>query len=379
MLLICLLIALLGHVLFWVEFNNRTHGIGWPHRLVDVLTIASGFIFFAAPIYAFQRMIFGKPSGLSALSEGPIAWYGILCIAAAVFIVLWRMSFTWDSQRDRKVFLTKTDIYDLREKTSCMPTLEKMLQHSWNEALKPHFEYREHPIDNLPAELEGFRIVHLTDFHLSGRIGIEYFLEVTRLVNEWQPDLICLTGDLVERIPQLDWVDEVFGQLQSKYGSFFILGNHDGKIDPQTIRDRLTATGATDVGGRHITIETKTDAKIVLCGDERPWFPAEAAPLPEVPNSLTLGLIHSPDRFSWAVENRVQLALAGHNHGGQVCFPFFGPLLCPSRHGVRFADGSFHKEQTAMHVSRGTSSLFPIRFLCPPEVGLITLKNRSEE
>ncbi len=371
MLLVCFLIALLGHVLFWVEFNNRTHGIGWPHRLVDILTITSGIVFFAAPLYAIYRIMFTESLG------GMVSWYGYFCMACAVLIVFWRMSFVWDPNRDKNVFLLKTDIYDLNVKTSCMESLEKVLRHPWNEALKPHFEHREHPIDNLPKELEGFRIAHLTDFHLSGRIGIEYFLEVTQLVNDLKPDLICLTGDLVERTDQLEWVDRVFGELESKYGTYFILGNHDGKIDPQAVRNSLNEAGLIDVGGRHLTIETETGNKIVLCGDERPWFDAEAAPLPEIANSLTLGLIHSPDRFAWAIENRVQLALAGHNHGGQVCFPFFGPLLCPSKHGVRYAEGSFHKEQTAMHVSRGTSALFPIRFLCPPEVGLITLKQRK--
>ena len=82
---------------------------------------------------------------------------------------------------------------------------------------------------------------------------------------------------------------------------------------------------------------------------------------------------HSPDEFEWAQKNDVDVILAGHLHGGQVRLPVFGAILSPSRYGVRYALGVFTSGNTVMHVSRGTGSLTPLRYNCPPEVSLLTL------
>ena len=66
--------------------------------------------------------------------------------------------------------------------------------------------------------------------------------------------------------------------------------------------------------------------------------------------------------------------LAGHLHGGQVCFPVVGPFLSPSRNGVKYASGTFEAGGTVMHVSRGTCGEFPLRLNCPPEISKIVLR-----
>lgn len=380
MLLLCYFIALLGHVALWVEFNNRTHGLGWPRKLVDVLTLISGFLFFFLPGYTAWRIGTSNPPANPFSDKLDwLGWYGLLCLMMAAIAIITRISFKWDREKDQSIQLDKLEVLDLTNQTPCLDSLKSIVRNPLNEMLRLHVEHRTHPITNLPNTLAGLKIAHLTDFHMSGRIGREYFEAVVARVNEWQPDLICITGDLIEYTPQLEWIDATFGKLESRLGNFFILGNHDAKIDHEEMRRRISAAGLTDVGGCHTTLKTEEGTPIVLCGDERPWMNGEAAPLPYSQDSLILALIHSPDRFDWAVANDVQLVLAGHNHGGQVCFPLIGPLLCPSKHGVRYAAGSFRRGKTAMHVSRGTSSLFPIRFLCPPELGLITLTKADTE
>ena len=81
----------------------------------------------------------------------------------------------------------------------------------------------------------------------------------------------------------------------------------------------------------------------------------------------------SPDRLPWARANDVDLVLAGHNHGGQLRIPFIGPLVAPSRYGVRYASGTFHSPPTVMHVSRGISAKAPFRICCRPELAKLTL------
>lgn len=67
------------------------------------------------------------------------------------------------------------------------------------------------------------------------------------------------------------------------------------------------------------------------------------------------------------------LMLAGHLHGGQFCIPLIGPMLLPSRKGVKFASGTFYTRPTIMHVSRGISAELPLRLNCEPELAQLVL------
>ncbi len=400
-----LLAALLGHGVLWVEVVNRSHGLNWARKLIDALTAVSGVLVVGMPIYAVT---------LALASENPLGvnwfrWYSAGCVVVLLIFGFTRITQRWrDPHRQRPVASFETEVVSLGKKLGAAATgsarLAQIARLPGNQLLKLHVERHEHHLAGLPVEAEGLRIAHLTDLHMSGRLGIEYFREVVRIANAWEPDLVCITGDIVEHTPQLEWIDSTLGELRSQYGTFFVLGNHDLKeLDPVELRKRLLDAGLTHLGGQTLEIDlasgTKspplnrsdsgaqrskkievaesfgTGSKITLCGDERPWLPA-APPLDDA-SRFTLALVHTPDRFEWACEQGIDLVLAGHTHGGQVCFPWFGPLLCPSRHGVRYASGLFHHEGTTMHVSRGTGSLFPLRYNCPPELGLLTLRCQS--
>jgi predicted MPP superfamily phosphohydrolase len=69
----------------------------------------------------------------------------------------------------------------------------------------------------------------------------------------------------------------------------------------------------------------------------------------------------------------VDLALAGHTHGGQVQLPILGVVASPSLHGTRYACGVFRRGNTVMHVSRGLGGETPFRWRCPPEIALLEL------
>ena len=116
--------------------------------------------------------------------------------------------------------------------------------------------------------------------------------------------------------------------------------------------------------------------EVLIAGNEFPWFPrpadADLAGLGQV--SYAILLSHSPDQLPWARAHGFHLMLAGHTHGGQIRFPIVGPVVCPSRFGVRYASGMFDEPPTLMHVSRGLSGVHPLRFNCPPEVTLLELR-----
>ena len=369
-----LLAALLGHGALWVEVVNRSHGLNWSRKFIDGLTVVSGLILVGVPICSVWLALTTK----NPLSGNWLSSYAAVCVVLLVILVTLRATRRlWDPHCLRRNTICTTEVVHLGKRLGSAATgsskIAKIASLPGNQLLKLHVESHEHHLPGLPQEADGLRIAHLTDLHMSHRLGVEYFREVVRIVNDWGPDLVCITGDIVEYTPQLDWIESTLAELQSQHGTYFVLGNHDRKaMDSDILRERLSGAGLIHLGGKVENLQLPSGAEITLCGDERPWFPA--VPPIEATGHFALALVHTPDRFGWAVEHGVGLVLAGHTHGGQVCFPCFGPLLCPSKHGVRYASGVFQHGGTTMHVSRGTGSLFPLRYNCPPELGLLTLR-----
>jgi predicted MPP superfamily phosphohydrolase len=233
-------------------------------------------------------------------------------------------------------------------------------------------------LPRLPADLDRLSLVHLADLHFSGRIGKSYFLEVVRLANELRPDLACVTGDLIDNPDCADWLAEILGRLEARFGVYFVLGNHDLEIGGAMIRRELTAARLIDLGSRWIEIPVRSQ-RVILAGNEVPWFPPapdlSRAPPPPPDGPLRIALAHSPDQLAWAQSAGVDLLLAGHTHGGQIRLPLVGPIFAPSRWGVEYASGLFYAAPTTMLVSRGVSAQFPVRLGCPPEMAHLVLRS----
>jgi predicted MPP superfamily phosphohydrolase len=200
---------------------------------------------------------------------------------------------------------------------------------------------------------------------------------VERAANQLAADLVVVTGDLVDKRECIPWIPAVLGKLESRYGNFCVLGNHDLRVgDLAPLRAAIAEAGFVDLGGawRVLTIH---GVQVALAGNELPWL-APAAEMADCPVRASTGglrilLSHSPDQLEWARRHDFDLVLAGHTHGGQIRFPLIGPIIAPSRFGGRYACGVFDEPPTVMHVSRGVSSMFPIRLRCPPELAKLTL------
>jgi predicted MPP superfamily phosphohydrolase len=253
-----------------------------------------------------------------------------------------------------------------------------------NQILRPQLHEKQLMLSGLPVAWDGIRIAHLTDLHISGRIGKSYFAQVVDHVNDAQPDIIAITGDIIERERCIDWIPETLGRLTAPRGVYFVLGNHDQRVDRERLIAKLTGCGHIHMGGqtRMLEAESAESSRILLAGNELPWQgPAPTVPLAKregaCPGELRVLLAHTPDQFGWAHAHDFNLMLAGHNHGGQVCVPLLGAVLVPSRHGTRYAAGVFTRGKTVMHVGRGTSSLSPIRYNCPPEVAILVLRSAT--
>jgi predicted MPP superfamily phosphohydrolase len=248
-----------------------------------------------------------------------------------------------------------------------------------NESLCLEEVDRDVELARLSESLAGLSILHLSDIHMTGLIGKWYFEELVRRCNLREPDLVAITGDVADEDTCIDWVPETLCSLKARYGAYFVLGNHDRRVDSRRLRSVLVDGGLVDLGGRFLEIEIRGE-RLVLAGNEVPWFLPAADFRNAPPSSLRRGLVrivlaHSPDQLPWARRNDVDLLLAGHTHGGQVCLPLVGPIFTPCVHGVRYTRGIYASPPTVMHVSKGVSAEIPLRFGALPEAVMLVLQS----
>ena len=385
-----LIFGFCGHVVFWVILVNRLHAVSWNRLLLDDLTNFCGIALVTLPLIAagifWKRGTsawIGPWDGILSIVWGWIIFMNVLLVAAA-FHKLW---LALHSEKRGGLLANHTNVVDIRkhlEEPLTAPGFPRLLGClPGNQIGMPRFHEKQILIPRLQDERAGIKIVHLSDLHMSGRITKRYFSEVVERVNQWQPDIIALTGDLIECPACIDWIPDTIGRLRATYGVFFVLGNHDRNIDEAELRPALTATGLHDLGGRGDDCMIR-QTPVVLAGNELPWY-HPAVDLADCPRHdedgvpVRILLAHTPDQFRWAQQQHIDLMLAGHCHGGQVCLPLVGAVLAPSWHGTRYAAGVFQADQTILHVSRGAGELTPFRWNCPSEVALLTLRGKPTD
>lgn len=376
-----LLIALVGHSALWIAAVNRVHAVGFRREVKDRWTN-----FFFALLVGIPLLVLWRWWSLGSLhpqgvvgDQTLLAKYLSVCVPLAFYATAKRVWYKFGGERQGVMTAHTVQTVDLganggTERLLSPGAALRFAQLPGNQLLRLSVEEKTLQVPNLPPGLDGLKIAHLADLHMSGRIGSDYYAQIVDLTNEWGPDLVALTGDLVENVPTLDTIAPTIGRLTAPSGVYFVLGNHDDHGDADELRRRLTAHGHIDLGGRWQDLDIK-NTKLRLAGNERPWFyPAADLASATVPADVTLALVHSPDQITWSRRHGVSLVLAGHNHGGQICLPIVGPIVTPSLHGVRYASGVFRHGQTVMHVTRGSGTLAPIRWNCPPELALLTLR-----
>jgi hypothetical protein len=383
-----------GHAFLWVGVTNWIHSLNLSHRRIQ---LASGLCWaaswcilaalawrIAAPLVAGDR--WGQLAAWSSqISREPLAGlYGMVCGAALVREIGLRLQ----SKRHAATaeVLRENDTSPLysypkatRPATRGIAAAASRLP--GNQLLWPLVQEKSLALARLPPALVGLKIAHLSDLHFSGRIGPEFFSQIVERTNAWRPDLVAITGDIVDRAACFGWLAETLGRLRAEQGVYFVLGNHDQRVDSARVRSTLVELGVIDLGKTPRTIE-RGGAAIHLAGNELPWFGPPTEPPPRVDadapdgssGELRVLLSHSPDQIRWAQRREIDLMLAGHTHGGQIRLPLLGPLVSPSRYGACYAGGTFLVGSTVLHVSRGLSSMSPLRFNCPPELALLRLE-----
>ena len=238
-------------------------------------------------------------------------------------------------------------------------------------------------LGGLPPELDGFRILHLSDFHL-GTLSLNgrALARATGWAAGCGVDLVAVTGDLVSRRRGEAALRRGLAQLEAPHGIFAVLGNHDvaATRDPfsrPADLSRLDGAGARLL--EHEAAELEVDGRFVqIVGADPRRRHLGLGGLVNPDADLRILLTHFPEDADRLPPGAYHLVLAGHLHGGQICLPAPGGKLRLSQLRAAYWEGLFERAGGALHVSRGLgTTLVPFRFLARPDATVLTLKSRE--
>jgi len=203
--------------------------------------------------------------------------------------------------------------------------------------------------DLLPAAADGFECLVLSDLHCNTDRNLRLLRRVVEALAREAADAVFILGDLGEREALLPEVFAALSDLPERRGKFLVRSNHDFEGGRGAlVRELASRHGIRLLSNRAVDLPA---AGVSVVGLESPWRPGELRPAPGQP--FAIGLAHTPDNISRFARLGVELALAGHTHGGAARLPLVGPLLVPSRHG-RFLDrGWFRRGETSLFITEG--------------------------
>jgi len=236
---------------------------------------------------------------------------------------------------------------------------------------------------DLPAALEGLRILHISDVHIGFFIGFDELERMVALSSEKKPDIVLLTGDFSDDAPTYLEALRLAGEIPARYGHFASIGNHEYFRGIQSIvrsYERgpiplLLDSGATiDVGGTPVHIAGADDPRSMRNMPRHFFEQSIDRAMRDAPSdAFSILLSHRPTGFDYAARRDIPLTLAGHTHGGQIGIN--GRSLLYALNPEKYMWGLYEKNGAKLYVSAGAGHWFPYRIGCPAEIPTYILRS----
>jgi uncharacterized protein len=234
-------------------------------------------------------------------------------------------------------------------------------------------------VPELPPELDGLRIAHLSDFHLGmPSRGARAVARAVDWVAEREPDLVCITGDLLSRSRGQPYLNELLDRMPSE--PYIVLGNHDFALS----RDPFSEPVQLGRLSRGVLLADQSVAtelrgvRIEIAGvDPRSWLSYRTSRFEPCDAPLRILLCHFPRALDYVPAGRWHLILSGHLHGGQIVLPYGrGSRLLLAHPSSRYRQGIYRRGGTTMHISPGLGTTFvPFRYFARPEATELVLRS----
>lgn len=243
------------------------------------------------------------------------------------------------------------------------------------------YTYQDEKVDE---NLSGYRIVQISDLH-NAKFGQDN-KKLLAKISELQPDMIVITGDLVDSNHTDIRTSIDFVKLAVKISDvYYVTGNHEYWLPDKErteLFEELENVGALVLSNEVVNI-TKGDSEFTLIGlDDCNLIDDTLHTLIKETdhNKLRVLLAHEPQYFINYANAGVDVVFSGHAHGGQFILPFIGPLVAPGQ-GFRpqYTSGEHHEKETTMYISRGLgNSIIPIRLFNNPEIVCVDFGDKEK-
>jgi predicted MPP superfamily phosphohydrolase len=264
--------------------------------------------------------------------------------------------------------------------------------------------FRRHRV-RVPASWPGLSVLHISDLHVR-RSDLRLYRAQKAALRGLEPDLLCVTGDVCEKVADIDLVIDLLQTVKPRLGTFIVLGNHehnaplppilaaahrrgwrrvlsdvlklfgppvrsDGDEEGHAMAEALQAAGLTVLHNDGVRVVDGTRS-LWIGGCDSAWAghaDMVASMTGRRPGEACLSLIHEPDLAFDAHDEGADLILAGHTHGGQVRLPLLGaPYTHRMDDRIGIAAGFQAVGAGLLHITSGLGHTIPLRFRCPPEV-----------
>ena len=252
----------------------------------------------------------------------------------------------------------------------------------------PEVTETEIEIQGMGKGFDGLRIAHISDIHVAWWSAKEETRRVADLILAANPDILLITGDMVDHNP--DYVNvfaDAFAAVQPRLGRYAIIGNHDAYTGRNRVARRMEDRGFRMLRNEWVTLE-QNGSRIVLAGMDDSaagWISRDKASA-QIGNMLVgcpegvpvILLAHRPPDFNDIADLPIALTLSGHTHGGQLRLPFGGPGFADIT--FEHVQGVYSKGPRTLYVSRGIGTVgFPYRLFCRSEISMIVLRSSENE
>ncbi len=240
--------------------------------------------------------------------------------------------------------------------------------------------------EDLPPELDGFKIFHVSDSHLGPYVDNDDIAALMLKAEEFKPDILLYSGDVADDLSMLPDCIKLVEQLKAKHGAYASMGNHDYYRGAPEVIAQFDKSSVPMLINRGVTIKVG-NADLYIGGADDPRRMGETyedflrdtfdrALQQSNSNSFKVVMSHRPSGFDAAAERGVHLTLAGHTHGCQI--GFMGEPIFNEWGGERYVWGQYKKGNSQLYTTSGVGHWFPFRLGCPTEAPIIVLKRRKD-
>jgi uncharacterized protein len=363
---LCLLLLGIGlqfPVIRWLLDSYRRRSLIWLGAAASTALLVAGYLL------EFQRVLRHFPAQSWTWLECASLVETMWLIGLALALLVWRKAPQFDPGRRK--------LWQAGGAALCLAPLAGT---AFGIVRRNQFRVSEVPVPvpNLPKDLDGLRIVQITDIHLSPFLSEREFAAAIDMANETRAHIALVTGDLITRRGDpLDACLRQLARLRAEAGVLGCLGNHETYA---RVENYVTEQG------RRIGIEfLRQQARQLRFGKAAINFAGvdyqkmhshylQDAEQLIVPGAVNVMLSHNPDVFPVAAAQGYHLTIAGHTHGGQVDVEILHQHVNVARYFTPFVQGLYRRGDSSVYVSNGLGTIgVPVRLGAPPEVSVLRL------